>query len=82
MMDPNSFETLATVQSHGDVRIAGVPFAPGTEVEVAIHPRRADPEDFRHAWKQVCEELRAATQSQSLTDEDIQQEVKEYRSQR
>ena len=32
----SSFETSATVREHGQVLIAGVPFAPGTEVEVTI----------------------------------------------
>jgi hypothetical protein len=36
----NAFETFATVQQTGDVRVAGVPFAPGTEVEVTITPKR------------------------------------------
>ena len=31
-----TFETSATVQDRGEVRVAGVPFAPGTEVEVTI----------------------------------------------
>lgn len=31
-----SFETTATVEDRGEVRVAGVPFAPGTEVEVTI----------------------------------------------
>lgn len=35
----NTYETTATVEDQGQVRVAGVPFAPGTEVEVAIRPR-------------------------------------------
>jgi hypothetical protein len=34
----NTYETTATVEDHGEVRVAGVPFAPGTEVEVSIKP--------------------------------------------
>jgi hypothetical protein len=34
------YETSATVEDHGQVRVAGVPFAPGTEVEVTIRPKR------------------------------------------
>ena len=40
----NSYETSATVQAQGQVHIAGVPFAPGTEVEVTI-TLKACPED-------------------------------------
>lgn len=32
------YETSATVQAQGQVHVAGVPFAPGTEVEVIIKP--------------------------------------------
>lgn len=32
----NTFETSATVEAGGRVLVAGVPFAPGTEVEVTV----------------------------------------------
>lgn len=32
------FETTTTVEAAGQVRVAGVPFEPGTEVEVTIKP--------------------------------------------
>lgn len=32
----STFETSATVEDHGHVRVADVPFAPGTKVEVTI----------------------------------------------
>ena len=31
-----TFETSATVEDQGQIRVAGVPFAPGTQVEVVI----------------------------------------------
>ena len=34
----NTYETTATVEEQGQVRVAGVPFAPGTEVEITIKP--------------------------------------------
>jgi hypothetical protein len=40
----NIYETSATVEAQGEVRVAGVPFAPGTGVEVTISPK-APPED-------------------------------------
>jgi hypothetical protein len=33
------FETTATVEDQGQIRVTGVPFAAGTEVEVAISPK-------------------------------------------
>jgi hypothetical protein len=35
----NAYETTATVEDQGRVLVAGVPFAPGTEVEVTISPK-------------------------------------------
>ena len=35
----NTFETSATVEDQGQLHLAGVPFAPGTEVEVTISPK-------------------------------------------
>ena len=75
----NAYETLATVQPQGDVRIASVPFAPGTEVEVTINPKRAEAEEFRTTWERVCRELRAVPQVREITDEDIQRELADYR---
>jgi len=34
-----TFETSATVEEQGRVLLAGVPFAPGTEVEVTINAK-------------------------------------------
>ena len=34
------YETSATVESDGQVHLAGVPFASGTQVEVIISPKR------------------------------------------
>jgi hypothetical protein len=34
----NTYETSATVEAQGEVRVAGVPFEPGTRVEVTITP--------------------------------------------
>ena len=34
----DTYQTSATVEAQGQVRLNGVPFAPGTEVEVTIKP--------------------------------------------
>lgn len=39
-----TYETFATVEEQGRVLLAGVPFAPGTYVEITISPKRR-PED-------------------------------------
>jgi hypothetical protein len=46
----NTYETFATVEEQGQIRVAGVPFAAGTEVEVTISPKlqsqeQAPPDD-------------------------------------
>ena len=43
----NAFETFATVAEQGEVRVAGVPFAPGTEVAVTISPKLRPEEEPR-----------------------------------
>lgn len=35
----NTYETSATVEVEGRVQVVGVPFAVGTEVQIAISPR-------------------------------------------
>ena len=74
------YETSATVEERGQVRVAGVPFAPGTEVEVTISPKRRSAEEFAAAWQRVCAELRSRPDLQNVTDEEIREEIDRYRA--
>jgi hypothetical protein len=50
----NTYETSATVEEHGQIRVVGAPFEPGTEVEVTIRPKAS-----ANARQQEIEALRA-----------------------
>jgi len=76
----NTYETSATVEGQGEVHVAGVPFAPGTEVEISISLKRSSAEEFTAAWRRVCAELRGAPGLQNSTDEDIREEIDHYRA--
>jgi hypothetical protein len=76
----SAFETSTTVQSAGDIRVVGVPFAPGTEVEVVISPKRQDAAEFTQKWERVSREMRAQPSTQSISDVDIQQEIDDFRA--
>jgi hypothetical protein len=76
----NSFGTSTTVQSTGDIFVAGVPFAPGTEVEIVISPKRQSADEFLQAWQRVCEQLRASPQVATVSDDDIQHEIDSHRA--
>ena len=75
-----AFETSATVQPQGDVRVVGVPFAPGTEVEVTISPRRKTAAEFVETWQRVTSDLRKLPQKGEISDGEIQQEIDDYRA--
>jgi hypothetical protein len=75
-----TFETSATVQDQGDIRVAGVPFAPGTEVEVTISPKRESAAKFVETWNRVCSELRRLPQASAISDDDIQSEINDHRA--
>jgi hypothetical protein len=75
-----AYETSATVQGQGEVHVAGVPFAAGTEVEVMISPRRKDAAEFARAWQRVCSQIRATPGVDALSDADIQGEIDRYRA--
>lgn len=76
----DAFETSATVQSAGDIRVVGVPFAPGTVVEVVISPKRQDAVEFTKKWESVCRDLRDRLSTESISDADIQREIDDYRA--
>jgi hypothetical protein len=54
-----TYETLALVQAEGEVRVVGVPFAPGTEVEVTISPKVGSDEATRHVGDEALTAARA-----------------------
>ena len=72
------FSTVATVEPQGQVHLAGVPFADGTEVDVMIHPRRPLAKDFASAWNRVCGQLRAS--AGEIGDDEIEQEIRAHRA--
>lgn len=74
-----TYETSATVEGEGHVRISGVPFAPGTPVEVTISPQRRPAADFATAWQALCRQLRTLPTGE-LTEAEIEKEVGEHRA--
>jgi hypothetical protein len=75
-----AFETSATVQPQGDVRVVGVPFAPGTEVEVTISPKRVSAAKFSEAWHRVTAELRRLPGAGTISEADLQNEIDDFRA--
>ena len=54
-----TYETSARVEAEGEVRVAGVPFAPGTEVEVTISPKVRPNEASIHVDDEALNDARA-----------------------
>lgn len=54
-----AYETSAKVQAEGEVRVAGVPFAPGTEVEVTISPKPRSGDTSTHVDDEALAAARA-----------------------
>ncbi len=55
-----TYETSATVQSAGEVHLAGVPFPPGTHVEVTIHAKDKPAAPGEQQAGQLVQQLCAA----------------------
>jgi hypothetical protein len=75
-----TYATSTTVQGQGEVHVAGVPFAAGTEVEVMISPRRKNAAEFAQAWERVCSQIRATPGVDEISEADIQTEIDRYRA--
>lgn len=54
----NTYETSATVEGQGQVHLSGVPFAPGTEVEITISPKSAADPSLEQARERMRELFR------------------------
>jgi len=77
-----AFETTTIVEPTGEIRVAGVPFMAGTEVEVIVSAKRRSGEDFRRTWEEVCRQLRSQSVAAAVSDEEIQAEVTAHRARR
>jgi len=53
------FETSGTVEEQGRVLVAGVPFAPGTEVEITISPKARSADAVKHSDNEALAAARA-----------------------
>ena len=75
-----AYETTATIDSGGELRLSDVPFEPGTQVDVFVMPKRASAEEQVAQWQRVCELIRSTPGISSITDEEIQKEIDDYRA--
>jgi hypothetical protein len=75
-----AFETTTVVEPSGEIRVGGIPFSAGTEVDVFISPKRISGDEFRRQWADVCQQMRRPSAIASLSNEEISTEVAEYRT--
>ena len=75
-----TYETSATVEDQGQVHVAGVPFAPGTEVDITISPKRRSADEFGAFWRRLCADLRGRPGLQNISEEDIRKEIDAHRA--
>ena len=75
-----AYETTATIDSGGELRLSDVPFEPGTQVEVFVMPKRSSADEFVAKWQQVCQAIRSQQTGSEITDEEIQAEIDAYRA--
>src|SRR5579864_3217706 len=54
----NTYETSATVEDQGQIHVAGVPFAPGTEVEVKSSLKAGSGDEITAAGNEVLAAVR------------------------
>jgi hypothetical protein len=76
----DTYETSATVEDQGQLHVAGVPFAPGTEVQVTISPKKRSAEEFAAAWRRICAALRSRAGLKDVGDDEISDEIGRYRA--
>ncbi len=74
-----AYETFATVQPDGQLALAGLPFPPGTAVDVMITPKRASAADFALRWRDVTRQLRSTAAAQRDVA-GIQAEINSHRA--
>ena len=78
----NGYETNTLVQAHGEIHLMNLPSQPGTEVKVTISSKEQDAELFFQEWQVLAQELRQREELREITDEEIEQEIRDYRASR
>ncbi len=78
----NGYGTNTLVQAHGEIHLMNLPFQPGTEVKVTISSKEQDAELFFQEWQVLAQELRQREELREITDEEIEQEIRDYRASR
>ena len=79
-MKLNAFETSTTVAGQGEVHVAGVPFAPGTEVAVTISPKEQLADEKRSAARDRMRKLFRAVKGFRMTPHLSREELYDRRS--
>lgn len=75
-----AYETTATIESGGELRLSDVPFEPGTQVEVFVLPKRPSADERVAQWNKICELIRRTPGISEITEEDIQKEIADHRA--
>jgi hypothetical protein len=75
----NAYRTYVEIDASGRVVLEHLPFRAGALVEVLVVDQGTEGADVE-SWRAFFKHIQGLPQSQPITDEDISQEIDDYRS--
>jgi len=78
----NTVTKKTKVEPDGWLKVQAPPELENQEVDVIIVPQRPPAGERLATWRSVSDEIQSLPSSKAITDEDIQQEIDDYRARR
>jgi len=76
----DAIRKYATVDENGRITLEGLPFKNGDFVEILIFSNPKSTQDLSERWKVFFKEIQSNKISESISDEDIEFEIQEFRN--
>ena len=78
----NTVTKKIRVESDGWLKIQAPPELENQEVDVIIVPQRPPAVERLAAWRGLCKEIQNLPDSKEITEDDVQKEIDDYRTER
>lgn len=77
----NTYKTYVQIDDSGRLVLEGLPFPDGTLLEVLLVDQSQQPAERVESWRALMRHVQALPQSRTISDEEIDAEIRAHRNQ-
>jgi len=74
-----AIRTYTQINDYGNIILENLPFKKGELVEILVIPTKSNRFNLSDKWELLFKDIQSNEASKSITDEDIENEIMEYR---